>query len=156
MGRIDHIDNPNAPAPNSVVPSTTAFVLDKNSRVLLMRRTDNGDWALPGGAHDAGEYIADTAIRETKEETGIDINIIGIVGIYTNPNHLIEYDDGEVRQQFSLCFRGEPIGGKPTTSTESSSVEWFTEHELAGLSINPSMRLRIQHGFEGRDTPYIG
>lgn len=156
VSRIDHINNPDAPAPNSVVPSTTAFVLDSEGRVLLIRRTDNGDWALPGGAHDFGEYIAETAIRETKEESGIDIEVTGIVGIYTDPHHLIEYSDGEVRQQFSICFRGKQVGGTPTTSTESSQVAWFSQGDLESLPINPSMRLRIQHGYERAEAPYVG
>lgn len=157
MSRIDHINNPDAPAPNSVVPSTTAFVVDEEGRVLLIRRTDNGDWALPGGAHDYGEFIAGTAIRETKEESGIDIEITGIVGLYTDPHHLIEYSDGEVRQQFSICFRGKQIGGTITTSSESSEVGWFERSELAALPINPSMRLRIEHGYDrAEETPYVG
>lgn len=156
MSRIDHINNPDAPEPNSVVPSTTAFVLDEQDRVLLIRRTDNGDWALPGGAHDYGEFIAETAIRETKEESGIDIEITGIVGMYTDPNHLIEYSDGEVRQQFSICFRGKQVGGAPAISAESSQVDWFDRADLAGIPINASMRLRIEHGYDRGETPYIG
>jgi ADP-ribose pyrophosphatase YjhB (NUDIX family) len=156
MSRIDHINNPDAPAPNSVVPSTTAFVLDDRDRVLLIRRTDNGDWALPGGAHDLGEFIAETAIRETKEESGIDIEITGIVGIYTDPGHLIEYNDGEVRQQFSICFRGKQTGGTPAVSAESSQVVWFDRAELKDLPINRSMRLRIEHGYDRREVPYVG
>jgi 8-oxo-dGTP pyrophosphatase MutT (NUDIX family) len=157
MSRIDHINNPDAPSPNSVVPSTTAFVLDDQDRVLLIRRTDNGDWALPGGAHDYGEFIAETAVRETKEESGIDIEITGIVGIYTDPNHLIEYSDGEVRQQFSICFRGRSIGGTPAVSAESSEVSWFARADLLDLPINPSMRLRIDHGYDRTgEAPYVG
>ncbi|MCW3816301.1 NUDIX domain-containing protein [Micromonospora sp. DR5-3] len=113
-------------------------------------------WALPGGAQDFGEYIAETAVRETREETGVDVEVTGMVGIYTNPNHVVEYSDGEVRQQFSICFRGRYIGGEPTTSDESSAVRWIAQDELAALLIHPSMRLRIRHGFEHLVAPYIG
>ncbi|WP_205326993.1 NUDIX domain-containing protein [Glycomyces sp. YM15] len=156
MSRIDHINNPNAPAPNSVVPSTVAFVTDSEGRVLLIQRSDNGDWALPGGGHDLGERIADTAVRETKEETGLDIEITGVIGLYTDPGHLIEYSDGEVRQQFSIAFRGKPVGGSLATSAESVKVAWVGAGELDALPINPSMRLRIEHGFADRPDPYIG
>ncbi|MEU6245994.1 NUDIX domain-containing protein [Glycomyces sp. NPDC047010] len=156
MSRIDHINNPDAPAPNSVVPSTVAFVADSEGRVLLIQRSDNGDWALPGGGHDLGERIADTAIRETKEETGLDIEITGVIGLYTDPGHLIEYSDGEVRQQFSVAFRGEPVGGALRTSSESTQVAWVASKDLADLPINPSMRLRIEHGLANRSEPYIG
>jgi hypothetical protein len=78
------------------------------------------------------------------------------VGIYTNPNHVVEYSDGEVRQQFSICFRGGYIGGETTTNEESSAVRWVAQNDLDGLSIHPSMRLRIDHGFGQRGEPYIG
>lgn len=156
MTRIDHINNPDAPEPNSVVPSTVAFVTDDEGRVLLIQRSDNGDWALPGGGHDLGERIADTAVRETKEETGLDIEITGIIGLYTDPGHLIEYSDGEVRQQFSISFRARPVGGTLASSAESIQVAWLGADELDGLPINPSMRLRIEHGFTRDAGPYIG
>ena len=156
MVRIEHFNDPDAPAANSIVSATTSFVLDDRNRVLLIHRTDNDMWALPGGAQDFGEYIAETAIRETKEESGIDIEVTGIVGVYTNPNHVVEYSDGEVRQQFSICFRGRAVGGERQSSSESSEVEWIAQSELDALNIHPSMRLRIDHGFERRAEPCIG
>jgi ADP-ribose pyrophosphatase YjhB (NUDIX family) len=156
MARVEHFNDPQAPKANSIVVAVTAFVLDDQGRVLLIRRTDNELWALPGGGQDFGEYISQTAVRETREEAGIDIEVIGVVGIYTNPNHVVEYSDGEVRQQFSICFRGRYLDGEPTTSDESSDVRWVAQSELDGLPIHPSMRLRIDHGFERRAEPYIG
>ncbi|MFB6393533.1 NUDIX hydrolase [Polymorphospora lycopeni] len=156
MARTEHFNNPQAPKPNSIVVAVTVFVQDAEDRVLLIQRTDNGLWALPGGAQDFGEYIAETAVRETREETGIEVEVTGVVGIYTNPNHVVEYSDGEVRQQFSICLRATYIAGEPTMSDESSAVQWVPQEGLNSLSIHPSMRLRIDHGFERRPDPYIG
>lgn len=156
MARTEHFNDPNAPKPNSIVVAVTVFVRDEQGRVLLIQRTDNGLWALPGGAQEFGEYIAETAVRETREEAGVEIEVASVVGIYTNPNHVVEYSDGEVRQQFSICFRGRYVSGQPTTSDESSEVRWVTHGELDELTIHPSMRLRIDHGFENRQQPYIG
>lgn len=156
MARIEHFNDPQAPKPNSIVVAVTAFVLDDQDRVLLIHRTDNDLWALPGGAQEFGEYIAQTVVRETKEETGIDVEVDAVVGIYTNPNHVVEYTDGEVRQQFSICFRARLIGGTETPSDESSEVRWISREQLDGLTIHPSMRLRIDHGYESRPAPYIG
>jgi ADP-ribose pyrophosphatase YjhB (NUDIX family) len=156
MARIEHFNNPSAPTPNSIVPAVTVHVLDENRRVLLIRRTDNGLWALPGGAQEFGEYIAETAVRETLEETGIEIMVTGLVGIYTNPQHLVEFTDGEVRQQFSICFRGRYVQGDPTPSDESSQVKWVEQSNLDALNIHPSMRLRIDHGFADLPQPYLG
>jgi 8-oxo-dGTP pyrophosphatase MutT (NUDIX family) len=156
VARTEYLDNPDAPKANSIVVAATAFVVDDHDRVLLIRRTDNGLWALPGGAQDFGEYLAETAVRETREESGIDIEVTGIVGIYTNPHHVMAYDDGEVRQQFSVCFRASYVGGETTPSDESSDVRWVAAEELADLPIHPSMRLRIDHGYRRNAEPYIG
>jgi ADP-ribose pyrophosphatase YjhB (NUDIX family) len=156
MARTEYYNDPQAPLPNSIVVAVTVFVLDDHDRVLLIRRTDNGLWAVPGGAQDFGEYIAETAVRETKEESGIDVEVTGIVGIYTDPKHVMAYSDGEVRQQFSICFRARYLGGEPTSSSESSEVRWVAKDELDALPIHPSMRLRIDHGYEQRPEPYIG
>jgi ADP-ribose pyrophosphatase YjhB (NUDIX family) len=156
VARTEYLNDPDAPKANSIVVAVTVFVVDDRDRVLLIRRTDNGLWAVPGGAQDFGEYIAETAVRETREESGINIEVTGIVGIYTNPHHVMAYTDGEVRQQFSICFRARYISGEPTPSDESSEVRWVTCDELDELPIHPSMRLRIDHGYQRSAEPYIG
>jgi ADP-ribose pyrophosphatase YjhB (NUDIX family) len=156
MARTEYFNDPHAPKANSIVVAVTVFVLDDDDRVLLIRRTDNGLWAIPGGAQDIGEYVAETAVRETREEAGIDVEVIGVVGIYSNPHHVMAYSDGEVRQQFSICFRARYLSGEPATSDESSEVRWAERDELDDLSIHPSMRLRIDHGYANRVQPYIG
>jgi len=156
MARIDYIDDPNAPEANSVVPSVVAIVTDRHGRLLLIHKTDNDLWALPGGGHEIGESIADTVVREVREETGYDVAVERVTGLYTNPAHLMAYDDGEVRQQFSIAFRTRLVGGTPNTSSESRAVEWVEPTQLGKLDIHPSMRLRIQHALEDRDSPYIG
>ena len=112
MGRIDYVDDPHAPQANSVVPSVVAIVRDDAGRVLLIHKTDNNLWALPGGGHEIGESIVDTVVREVKEETGYDVEVETITGTYTNPRHVMAYDDGEVRQQFSIAFRARLVGGE--------------------------------------------
>lgn len=156
MGRrIDYIDDPDAPRANSVVPSVVAIVRDARGRVLLIHKTDNDLWALPGGGHEIGEFIADTVVREVKEETGYDVEVTGLSGTYTNPRHLMAYDDGEVRQQFSIAFTAELRGGSARTSSESKRVEWVDPAEVEDLPMHPSMRLRLTHGIGAGDT-YIG
>lgn len=157
MSRIDYFRDPNAPEANSVVPSVTAVVQDDAGKLLIIHKTDNNLWALPGGGHDIGESIGDTVVREVLEETGISVEIDSIVGLYTNPEHVLAYDDGEVRQQFSICFRARPTGGSLRTSSESKEVRWVDPADLDDLNIHPSMRLRIQHGLDkSRSEPYIG
>ncbi|MEV8447514.1 NUDIX hydrolase [Streptomyces parvus] len=157
MSRIDYFRDPKAPKANSVVPSVTVVVRAGDGRLLLIHKTDNDLWALPGGGHDIGERIGDTAVREVEEETGIEVEVDNIVGLYTDPEHVLAYDDGEVRQQFSICFRAHPVGGRLRTSSESKEVRWVDPADLNDLDIHPSMRLRILHGLdESGQAPYIG
>jgi ADP-ribose pyrophosphatase YjhB (NUDIX family) len=155
--RIDYLDDPDAPEPNSLVPSANVIVINDDGAILLIRRTDNGNLALPGGGMDLGESITQAAVREVKEETGLDVKITGLVGIYTNPNHLIEYtSDGEVRQEFSVVFTAKPRGGAPTTSSEASEVIWADPADVPGMKMHPSMRQRIDHFRQARSEPYLG
>lgn len=153
--KTDYFDDPNAPQANSLVVAVSAAVLDDQGRILLIERSDNGYWALPGGAQDLGESTSQALVREVREETNVDVEIVGISGIYSDPRHVIAYDDGEVRQEFSICFRARPVGGTPQSSPESRKVGWFDRFQVSELSIQPSTRLRIDHGLSGRSGPYI-
>lgn len=156
MSRVDYLNDPEAPPANSIVPSVSVVAVDESGSILMIKKTDNGLWALPGGGVDIGETAAQAAVREVQEETGIEVELTGLTGIYTNPKHVVAYDDGEVRQQFALCFSARPTGGSIATSNESSAVKFVAVGELDGLNIHPSMRLRIEHYIEHRDEPYIG
>lgn len=156
MGRTDYFNDPSAPAANSLVPSVTAAVRDKRGRLLLIHKIDNGYWALPGGGMDLGESIAEAAMREALEETGVSIEITGLVGIYTDPGHVMAYDDGEVRQEFSVCFHGSPVGGAAKEDgTETKAVEWVEVERIADLAIHDSMRHRITDALAGDERPRI-
>jgi ADP-ribose pyrophosphatase YjhB (NUDIX family) len=158
MGRrIDYLDDPDAPEASSLVPSVNVGVINDAGDVLLIRRTDNDNWALPGGAMDIGETIAEAGVRETREETGIECEIVRLVGVYTNPRHVMLYtSNGEVRQECSLVFAARPTGGEPRTSSESREVRWVGPAELDRHPMHPSMRQRVQHLLERRDAPFIG
>jgi ADP-ribose pyrophosphatase YjhB (NUDIX family) len=131
-------------------------VTDNEGRILLHRRRDNGLWALPGGLMEVGETIAETARRETKEETGLEVEPVSLVGVYTNPGHVVAFSDGEVRQQFSLCFACRLLGGEISVSEESSAVAFFSVQELEQVKMHPSIRLCIQHFLQQRSEPFIG
>ena len=77
-------------------------------------------------------------------------------GIYSDPEHVIAYDDGEVRQEFSLCFHARAVAGELRTSSESRQVHWVRPDRVDRLSMHPSMRLRIRHALDNPNTPHLG
>ena len=156
MVRRDYYDDPEAPRPNSIVPAVTVAVRDDDGRLLLIQRSDNGLWAMPGGGLEVGETVAQAAAREVLEETGIAVEINGVVGIYSDPKHVIAYDDGEVRQQFAICLSARPTGGAPETSPETVQVRWVEPDDLEKLPLHSTIRLRIRHALDAaRKVPYV-
>ena len=155
--RIDYLNDPAAPNANSLVPSANVIVVNDQGEILMIRRTDNNNWAVPGGGMDLGESITDAAVRETQEETGITCEITGMVGIYTNPRHVIRYtSNDEVRQEFSVVFTARPVSGELRPSTESSEPQWVPPTVVPNLQMHPSMRQRIQRYLDKRSQPYLG
>ena len=153
-GRIDYLNDPAAPAANSLVPSVIVIVVDSENRILTIERTDNGWWSIPGGAIELGESVAQAAVRETEEETGIRCEITGLVGIYSDPGHLIHYtSNDEVRQEFGILLTARQIGGEARPSEESSRVEWLDASAFLNklLPADP-MRGWIAHYLAGPAT----
>jgi len=143
MTRRDYIDDPNAPQANALVPAASVVVVNSKFEILLHRRRNNDMWALPGGVMEIGESIAQCATREVLEETGIQVNIEGIVGIYSDPRHVFAYDDGEVRQEFSICFSASVAAGSLQASNESHEVAFVPRADIESLPMIESIRLRI-------------
>src|SRR4051794_40622122 len=154
MGRVDYYDDPNAPVANSLVPAASAIVTDADGRILLHRRRDNEMWALPGGVMELGESLGGCAVREVREETGLEVEPIGIVGIYSDPKHVFAYDDGEVRQEFSICVECRIIAGSVAVSDESYEVRFFAADDVEALPMVDSIRLRVSDYLSGQ-TPVI-
>ncbi|MEU6829921.1 NUDIX domain-containing protein [Nocardia beijingensis] len=153
--RIDYFNDAEAPAANSLKVAVSAFVQDADGRILMIHRTDNDKYSIPGGGMEVGETVADAAVREVAEETGILVRPTALLGVFSNPRHVVAYDDGEVRQEFSICFKAEPVGGNLRTSSESKDVRWVAPDELSNLEIHPSIRQRIEHGLQPGTGPYF-
>lgn len=154
--RRDYYKDPDAPKPNSLKPGGSALVVDDAGRVLMQRRGDSGNWSLPGGIMEVGETLEECVVRETREETGLDIEITGLLGIYTDPDHVIEYSDGEVRQEFAIVYHGRVTGGEIQVSHESTEVRFISLEELEDLPVHPTVRLRLRHHQEGSNLPWLG
>ncbi len=155
--RVEYFDDPNAPRANALVVAVTAVVTNDQGELLLQKRTDNELWGLPGGAMNIGESIAQAVMREVKEETSLDVEPTGVIGIYSDPGHVIAYADGEVRQEFSICFAARVVGGQLAVGDqESTEVRFIKPSDIDELPMGRSTQLRIQHFlFEQRNTPFF-
>jgi len=157
--RIDYWHDPDAPKPTSRKASASVFVLDDSGRVLLLRRADNDLWTIPTGGIKKGETVAQCAVRECREETGLEVEVTGIVGVYSDPGHVIAYMHGkkldEVRQPINVCLRARVTGGRLAPDPrEATDVAWVAPAELDGYRIHPAILRRIQHGLAGGE-PYV-
>jgi 8-oxo-dGTP pyrophosphatase MutT (NUDIX family) len=114
-----------------ISPGAAAIIRDADGRILLIRRADNGDWGLPAGGMDLGESIAETVVRETREETGLFVEPVRLVGAYAGPEYRIVYPNGDPLQICSSLFECRVIGGalRPD-GVETLAAEFFAPEVL--------------------------
>jgi ADP-ribose pyrophosphatase YjhB (NUDIX family) len=137
--RLEYYHDSSAPPANSMTPTAFAVTRDHRGWVLLVRRSDNGNWELPGGRVELGESATTVTVREVAEEAGVEIAIDGLAGVYSDPAHLMHYpDNGEIRQQFAVCFYATALHGTPAPDhDETSDAAWIDPALLASLPIHP-------------------
>lgn len=136
---------------NKPMVGADTFVVNKKNEVCLVKRSDNGLWALPGGCMERGETARQCAIREFKEETGLDIQVTGALGVFSSL--LYEYVTYP-HKCFEFChlfFSGEIIGGEECISDETNDIGWFPEDKLPEIS--DGHMTRISFGFEHLRNP---
>lgn len=121
----------------------TAIIFDENQRVLLTRRTDNGQWCLPGGAMDSGESAAEACEREVREETGLHVRVKRFVGVYSDPHQLIIYPDGNKVFVVALSFEAEIIGGELGLSNETTDAGFFSMPEMENMPMLGNHKSRV-------------
>ena len=117
-------------------PGASGLIFDQaREKVLLTRREDNGQWCLPGGGMDPGESAAEACAREVLEETGLQVLVTKLVGIYTTPHLLIEYPDGNKFQPVTFSFEAQVTGGELKLSEETTDFGYFTVAELETMDL---------------------
>jgi ADP-ribose pyrophosphatase YjhB (NUDIX family) len=155
LTRQVYFHDPAAPAASLVVPSVFVAVLRHRS-LLLVRRCDSGVWELPGGRVDIGETAEQAAVRETAEEAGVHVAITGLVGLFTDPRHVIRSPDGEARQQFAVLFRGRVVGGLPHgDQSETSAAAWIRVEDLPELPMEAAERSWIAPALAEGSPPHL-
>lgn len=136
-------------------PSVSAFILDGEGRLLLHRRSDNGQWGLPGGSVEIGEPVAAAIAREVREETGLEVEVRRLIGVYSDPGlQVVAYPDGNVVHYITTFLECAIRGGALGTSGESLEVAFFDPGALP-VDLVPLHRVRIQDALSRREAAYI-
>lgn len=111
-------------------------IVHQENKVLLIRRGKPpraGQWSLPGGAQKLGERVEETAIREVREETGLEIEVTGLVDVVDFVDHA---EDGTVRHHYTLVdIAGRVTGGTLSAGDDADDARWFAPKDLAGLGL---------------------
>lgn len=141
--RTDYYYNENAPQPNSIRPAAAVAIIE-NGNILMLRRSDNNKWTMPGGTLEFGESLTDCAVREVKEESGLDVQITDVIGTYTDPNIRVAYSDGEVRQEFTIVYSGQFVSGTVALDDESTGYHWVPLASVDSLELADSQRRRLK------------
>lgn len=141
--RKDYAHEEVMPEANSMRPAAAVAIVNEN-KILMLKRMDNEKWTLPGGTMELNESLIDCAVREVKEETGLNIQITDVIGTYTDPDIRIEYSDGEVRREFTIVYFGTTSNGEVLIDDESSAYAWIPIESIMEYQMATSQKKRIE------------
>ncbi|CAG9608165.1 NUDIX hydrolase [Pseudoneobacillus rhizosphaerae] len=117
----------------------------KRTREVLLVKTHHGGWVFPGGQVEIGENLEDALIREVKEESGIDISVVSLIGVYSNTGVHKWYDGViDVPTKLMLDFVCKTLGGELATSDETSESKWVEKEKVLDLVTAIAIRTRYQ------------
>lgn len=140
------------------MPGCAAVIFDgKREKILLTRRSDNGKWCLPGGRMEPGESATEACAREVHEETGLQVQITKLIGLYTSPDWVITYANtpGKYLQLVAMCFEAKVVGGELGLSNETTEFGWFTPAEIEKMDLVEHHPQRIADALANRPEAFV-
>ncbi len=117
--------------------SVAGIVVRDDGRVLVIKRDDNGHWEAPGGILELDESFEAGVRREVLEETGLEVTVERLTGVYKNLTHGI----------VALVYRCRPVGGEPHSTEEAREIRWMTKEEVQSAMV-PAFGVRVLDAFE--------
>ena len=117
---------------------------ETRTKALLTRRTDNGLWCIPGGGMEAGESAAEACIREVWEETGLSVRVKRLIGVYSNPNQLVVYSDGNKVHIVVMSFEVEVVDGTLGLSNETTEAGFFSVKDMETMPMHGKHKERVE------------
>ena len=131
----------------------SAVIFDETrQKVLLTKRADNGRWCLPGGGMEPGESATEACEREVMEETGLKVRAKRLLGVYSNPDQLVIYPDGEKAFFVVLNFEVEVLSGELGLSNETTDFGYFSVQEMETMPMHGEHKDRVEDAMRGGDT----
>lgn len=128
---------------------------EKREKVLLTRRADNGRWCLPGGAMESGESAAEACEREVWEETGLRSRVKRLIGVYSDPNQLVIYPDGNKAFFVIMSFEVEVIDGQLGLSNETTDFGYFSIAEMESMPMHGKHKDRVMDALSEKPEALI-
>jgi ADP-ribose pyrophosphatase YjhB (NUDIX family) len=141
---------------NMRLACSAAIFNETRLRILLMQRSDDGTWCLPGGGVNPGESVREACIREVAEETGLVIAVQYLIGVYSDPNVIVQYEDGHRFQIVALHFAAAIVDGSLTPSKEAVDFQYIHQSEMHKVNLISLHRQRLLDSFtNGFDAPAL-
>ena len=155
-GYLDNTGKPVTRTPDAVRAGACAIIFNDLEEVLLERRSDNGFWGLPGGVVEIGESVEQAVIREVMEETGLEVVVTRLVGVYSDPKHhtIQGYPDGRLFHNVTVAFECERRGGELRISEESFDLRYFGVDALPDDILRSNI-VRIRDAISRSPTSFI-
>ncbi len=136
-------------------PGVAAIIFNGEGRILLQQRSDNGLWGLPGGSVEIGESVRDAIVREVKEETGLTVEVVRLIGVYSDPAfQIVRYPDGNVVQYISSLFACRILAGTLQTCDETLDLQFFDPAKLPE-DLVPMHHIRVQDWMTNTPAAFI-
>ena len=131
-----------------LMPSVMMILRDDKGKILLVKNADFDSWTPPGGSIEPGESPKDAAIREMREETGLLVEPIRIIGVYGGPQYRLVYPNGDITSYVATVFDCKVVSGKVAPDHEESlDVGYFSEAELGSMQVLPTIRIILRDVF---------
>lgn len=147
--------DPGAPAPNNPRRVGVVTFIQRDGSLLLERRADFGTWGIPGGALDEEETVQQGIAREVLEETGLEVQSIELLGVFSDPSRIIEYSDGNIYRLLTLAFAVSVAPGTPRVSEESLELRFVPFETVRTLEIGPALVPIVDAFLEGLPRPVV-
>jgi ADP-ribose pyrophosphatase YjhB (NUDIX family) len=128
------------------LPSVSVILVDDQARLLLVRHTGSPDrWGMPGGAVEIGESPAQAAVREVREEIGVQIGGLRLLDVLGGADYEVTYSNGDQVAYVTAVYEAAIVDGTPAEDQEEiCELDWFTPAQLRDVALNRFTRALLQ------------